>query len=278
MKRILGSVLVLAAVVAILSAAAVQANCGSCETKKASAKSDDAACAKACAKTVAAAGQKSCEKSCGAKTAAACAGKSGCDISKKLNLPSLTYRVGDFQTACSKTAEKVAAKNGASLRYVVEGKSHKDQAKAVAALAAAIDKRANDMLQVRFVVGKKCVGCPNAAASLASSKGEKVIYRVAGRDFTCDKKAKKIAERARKAVKRVSMQYKVGDKCVGGPKAAGAMAKSKGEKMQFVVGKKSTPCNIEAKLLMARAKAEAIYAAGAEPAAAGEKPAAAAKG
>jgi hypothetical protein len=124
------------------------------------------------------------------------------------------------------------------------------------------------MQTVRFVVGKDCLSCPNAAASLAKSQGKdaKIMYRVAGHEFACDKKAAQVADAAKKAARTVAMQYKVGEKCIGCPNAAASLAKSSGKKIEYQIGAKTTACNVEAKLLMAQAKIQAIYNAAETPA------------
>ena len=116
-------------------------------------------------------------------------------------------------------------------------------------------------VQPIFAVGKECVSCPNAAASIAKETNTPVKYRVANVDFTDRKEADAAALRAKQAVTSMLMAYKVGEESFCCAKMAGEAASSNGQKVQFTVQGETTSCPIDAAKKMAAAKIQALFQA-----------------
>ena len=231
--------------------------CGSHGATLAGAKSD---CGKPCPGTCGKACPGECGKAttvadkspCGAAKSAALAGAKGhCGrdrvAARLASMPKMTYKVGNLETCCKKTAKAKAQESGETIHYVVEGEAYTDYARAVESLTAVLDAKANEMRQVSYVAGGKCVHCPTAAAKLAKQGGTTVKYRVAGIDFDTKEQAEAAAKRADDAVAGIHMTYKVD----GEPAACGKSAKASGKTVTFVVGDQETCCEKTAKWMMA---------------------------
>lgn len=115
-------------------------------------------------------------------------------------LPVMTYRVGAFETCCSKTAAQKAAADSSQVGYMVLSQAYTDEASASAALSAALEKEFAQMQQIQFAVGKNCYGCPMAAKQIASKSSQSVKYRLAGFDFDTRGQAEQVAVRIEKAL------------------------------------------------------------------------------
>jgi hypothetical protein len=141
------------------------------------------------------------------KTDAAAAGKSGCPkacADKVLaGLPAMTYKVGELETPCFKTATDKAS-DDAPLQYMVDGQTYDCRGKATATLVSLLETQAEQMMTVQYAVGGKSVYCPMEAAALAKANGGKVAYRLAGLDFESKEKASDAANTIREAVAKLA--------------------------------------------------------------------------
>ena len=118
-------------------------------------------------------------------------------------LPKMTYKVGEFETCCLKTATAKAGEES-TVEYVVDGKSYGCRAEATAVLASLLEQEAETMMAVQYAVGDKSVHCPMAAKSLAKANGGKIAYRLAGMDFDSKDQADAAAEAVREAVAKLA--------------------------------------------------------------------------
>ncbi|MFQ5414889.1 MAG: hypothetical protein ACE5E6_10570 [Phycisphaerae bacterium] len=213
-------------------------------------------CAKAKAKTVAAAGTAK-KKGCCAKSAAKIAG------TEKLqailaSMPSMTFRVGDVKTGCSKQAAALVAEKHAKLTYLVGDEAFEDEAAALARLTSALDEKAAELLSMQFAVGDQCSRCPVTAKEMAKKAHKAMMYRVAGFDFTDRQAAASALKKAQDAAAKVAMAFKVGDKVYQCGKTAGATAKQADAKVTYVIGDQETPCSKRAAQLLAETKIKTI--------------------
>ncbi len=166
------------------------------------------------------------------------------------SMPKMTYKVGDFETCCSKTAGEKAAETSQAVAYVVAGESFDGEAKAMAALASALNEQVEQMTHVQYVVGDQVVGCPSSAKTMAESAGTKVTYRLAGFDFGCSEKADKVAKEIQAAVSGITLTATVDGKPVPCCKSARAAGKT----IVFSVGDEQIPCETTAQLKLAEMK------------------------
>ncbi|RME36918.1 MAG: hypothetical protein D6788_10570 [Planctomycetota bacterium] len=229
-------------------------------------------CSKKCAKakgaklTAGKAGcnKKKCSKNCAKKASLTSAkGDTECPLAKKVqavlaSLPSMTYRVGDEVTECSKAAAQMAEKSGLPIEYVVGDEVFTDKGAALERLAAVLEKEANELQTVQFVVGQKCVRCPVTAKKLARQAKGKMMYRVGGVDFASREQAEAVLAAVKDAVKDVGIAYKVGDKVYRCSKKAGEKCKKNGAKLTYIVGDEETSCPKTAKVKLAKLKVRKI--------------------
>lgn len=155
---------------------------------------------------------------------ASCCDKGGCPVSKAMAaLPKMSYQVGTQETCCAATAAKMAeAIDGGHIHFVVGKKHFHDKGKAMVALAsttekfvhsyvsthkcdksgmnfvagqsmscsqsaakiAKVAKEAMKTVSMTYKVGNESCNCPNKAAALAKTHGEKQHF-VIGKESTC---------------------------------------------------------------------------------------------
>ena len=223
--------LVCVATVLMLFAASAFADCGKCAAKSKDAASSGEVAAK-------------CAEECGGKCDGDCSScGDGCPIAKAMEaLPKMTYSVGTESTCCEHSAKALAEANGTHMHFVVGEKEFDSKDKAMLALADATEK---------FVDGF-------ATPHTCSVSGK---TSVCGTSMSCSKSAAAMADVAKKAMKTVAMSYKVGDTECQCPNQAAALAKDSGAKKEFVVGKATTCCAVDARIKLARAKYRAAVAA-----------------
>jgi len=135
---------------------------------------------------------------CGAKAACG-AKKAGCEDAGKAvlaklvkNLPSLTYRVGEFTTHCGVQAEQKAKETGSPIVYVVGEETGETEEAASARVAERLETEVAKLASVRYVAGENCFACPDEASKAAN--GEPLKYTVAGYTFETQEQADKAAE------------------------------------------------------------------------------------
>lgn len=141
------------------------------------------------------------------KTAPSAAGHSGCsrgDVAEVMaGLPQMTYKVGDLETPCFKTAVAEAG-DESKVKYVVDGKTYDCKERGTFELASLLEEEADNMMTVQYVVGDKSVYCPMAAKSLAEASGGEIAYRLAGMDFDSKDQAEAAAVAVREAVAKLA--------------------------------------------------------------------------
>ena len=154
----------------------------------------------------------------------------------------MTYMVGTEETCCSHSAETLATKHDAPVQFVVNEKTYDSKDDAMVALADATETFVNT-----FASTHTC----EASGTLT----------VAGMSTSCSATAGKRAELAKKAMDSVDMTYLVGTESCSCPMKAASLAKTSGEKEQFVVAGEKTDSSVDARLLLAQAKYKAVVAA-----------------
>ena len=164
------------------------------------------------------------------------------------NLPTMTYKVGETATCCSDSATKMAKENDKPIHYVVGAKTFEKKQEAYTALVESTEKFVND-----FVTPSKC------------EKSGKTS--IAGTSCGCPMEAGKRTELVKKAIGEVKTTYVVGEKECNCPTQAKALAETADAKTTYKVAGKSTCCNMEARLNLAKAK----YAAAVKALASTEK-------
>jgi len=141
-----------------------------------------------------------------AKTASS---KSGCDSSCKSAdycveasmaramkiLPQMTYKVGDLETPCSKTAQAKSQEMGMPVQYVVAGETYGCKIAAMNKLADLIESDVTALTEVCPTVGGEPMHCATTAAKVAAEKHAMMKYSVAGVQFDCPKHAQAVADK-----------------------------------------------------------------------------------
>lgn len=196
---------------------------------------------------------KTCCQSGQAKTAGCCSDKAG--------MPVMMYQVGTEKMACPKKASEVAKGDEKAIKFVVADKVYDNKAEAVTAYTSALETYSKDAMSVKFAVGDKCVACPMTAGEMAKKEGKAMKYRLASFDFASEEAAKKAAAAAKEAADKIEMKTMVGDKAMHCSAEAKEAAAKENKKVEYVVGQTKSCCDVEARMNLARARAEAVYAA-----------------
>ena len=166
-----------------------------------------------------------------------------CPIAKAMkDLPQMTYRIGEENTCCSKSADELAKKHNKPIQFVVAKKTYDKKEKAMVALVESTEKFVKD-----FVTPCKC--------EVSGST------KIAGQSCNCPVDAGKKTELVKAAVSKVKMSYAVGEKTCNCPKEASAIAAKSGAKKEFVVAGKKTCCEMTARLNLAHAQYKAAVEA-----------------
>jgi hypothetical protein len=194
------------------------------------------------AETVSTEAGKSCAGESCSMSGSECEGGS-CPIESAMaKLPKMTYMVGTESTCCSASAETLATKHDAPVQFVVDEKTYDSKDEAMVALA-----ESTETFVSTFASTHKCE---------VSGK-----MTVAGLSTTCSATAGKRAALAKKAMDGVDMTYLVGTESCSCPMQAASMAKTSGEKKQFVVAGETTCCSVDARVKLAHAKYKAAVEA-----------------
>jgi hypothetical protein len=197
--------------------------------------------------------------------------------------PLMQYKVGDQTTKCPQEAAKLAAAadGDPKIRYVVDDTEYSHKPEALGAHAKALEAHLAKLSELRYVVGKATLDCPQAATTLAANQHEVVKYRLASFTFEDQAAAQQAADAAREAAEKVQLKtvvdgqevcnaktgQKTGDRggcCaakggVAAKKSAGAKDASAGKKCEYVVGNVKTLCEATAKVELAQARILAAY-------------------
>lgn len=189
------------------------------------------------------AGEKTCDskKACSADKSACASGV--CPIETAMaKLPKMTYLVGTEATCCSESAATLAKTANQPIQYVVGEEKFDSKAAAMTTLVSKTEAMVSE-----FTTASKC-----------KVSGTTTI---AGCSCKCPVEAGETVAKVNSAVALVAMNYKVGTETCSCPKAAKAMAKKAGETTVFVVDGVETPCELTARLALARAKYKAAIQA-----------------
>lgn len=264
------------AVVAAASAPCL-GKCASCPDCKKDPK-NCANCPKCKSGSKTATAKSPCGKKCGTKRSGALVGADGikrcpltgkpikekdCPIGKRINavltsLPTMNYKIGDEMTGCSKYAASLAKKSNTNIQYMVGDDVFATEKDASAKLVAAYEMEINNLNSLQFAVGSDCFRCPVTAKGKAKDTGKKMVYRVAGFDFSEKTKAQDTLKQIALTIADVKMSYKVGDQKFCCDKMAGAKVKETGSTMSYIVGDNETTDEFAARLNLAEAKIRAI--------------------
>ena len=155
------------------------------------------------------------------------------------SMPNMTYRVGDFETCCSKTAAAKAGADG-KVQYVVAAKRYDNETEASIALAELLEKEIETLKTVQFAAAGKTYGCP-LSAKAAVKEGQQMQYRLAGFDFA----TKESADLALKIIncKLSGCQKDCRKDCLWGARQAGAKSRCNKGKTAQVASAKDLPCH-----------------------------------
>jgi hypothetical protein len=165
------------------------------------------------------------------------------------SLPKMTYRAGDLETCCFKTAAEKAG-GADKVHYVVDGKAYECKKLASAELASLLEKHFDEMLTVQYSVGGEYVGCPMAAQHMADEQKAEVRYRLAGVDFDSKEQAERAAKAAQDAVARLAGEKQGCSKtCDKGQTVAGKATKGCCAKGQMVAGDATKGCCAKGKMV-----------------------------
>ena len=182
------------------------------------------------------------EGQCDAKCATEC---KSCPVTEGMaKLPQLVYKVGDELACCENSAKSMATSLGKPVNYVVGKETFECPTKAFASLVEQTEKYVS----------------AHAAPKTCSVSGKTTI---AGQEMTCPVAAGEVATKVKKAMDKVVISYKVGDKACSCPVEAKTLAESTKAKTIYVVEGQETECELTARLNLARAKYKAALMASA---------------
>ncbi|UCG32503.1 MAG: hypothetical protein JSU68_12660 [Phycisphaerales bacterium] len=269
------STILMAVAILFLVSGDVWADCGACPGEGKAAAKKTEGCTKGqhdAAKVLQAGDKPGCSKSC----TKAAAGKSGCGESGTAHLkacawkpdschslaklvPTMTYKVGDKETCCSKEAAKLAGENG-KIEYLVMGETYANKAEATKAVTNLMNALTEELLTVHMVVDGESFECPKAAKQKADGTHSKVQYVALRRTFDTSESALAAIEKAKETLNDVDVTYVVDGKNMKCTKTAQKCAKE-GKKVECHVGDKTTSCPVEADMLVAQAKLMALMKA-----------------
>lgn len=171
-------------------------------------------------------------------TAAKCDGACPIETAMK-GLPKIQFKVnGKMIDGCIKCAESAAKETSKPVFYVVGKKEFKAESKAKMELVTATEKVVKD-----FATPCKCDVSKTTT--------------IAGKKCDCPVEAAERSKLVSAAMDKVVMSYKVGDKACNCPVEAKTLETSTGKPKEFVVGSQCTPCEMTARLELAKAKYKA---------------------
>jgi hypothetical protein len=181
-------------------------------------------------------------------------------------------------TPCSKSAKTVAEKSPCSAHSETTAVTVSTDGRSEEGKPCCADKKAKEAKTVSADAGKPCcadkakkaktvadkkggcgagcgAGCPcHKGAELTSAKSDTPCSKSAKGDAPCSKSAKQTADAGCPIQKKIdavltslpAMKYRVGDKTLGCPKSAAAMAEKEHTKVEYVVGDETIDCEVEA--------------------------------
>lgn len=197
---------------------------------------------------VAADGKKTCNsKTCADKLVSTDAATGVCPAACAVQtamakLPKMTFLVGDQEICCSKSAAALAKTAEEPIQYKVGDETFESQEKAFTTLVTK-----TEAMVAAFTTPSTC-----------KISGKTTI---AGKSSQCSVEAGTMAKKVQEATQLVSMKYKVGKETCTCPNSAKALAKKAGVTPTYVVNGTETPCEMTARLTLARAKYEAAVKA-----------------
>lgn len=164
------------------------------------------------------------------------------------SMPSMSYRVANFDSHCMYSAKAKAEETKAAVTFVVDGKAYDSRGDASVALASLLTDRANEMSEVTLAVGDQTFNCPHAAQGVAAKSNAKVRYQLAGFEFDDKEQATKLSKKLHETISAAAVTVKADGKTVFCAKSASASGKT----VTYVVGDEETSCDKHAKLLLAQ--------------------------
>lgn len=185
------------------------------------------------------------ESKLAAAEASACSStcSSDCKVTAAMaKLPAMTFMVGDEETCCSDSAASMAKSADQPIQFKVGEETFATKQEAFATLVSKTEEMVN-----AFTTPSTC-----------SVSG---MTTVAGKSCHCPTEAGTLAAKVSQATQLVSMKYKVGDETCSCPMSAKAMAKKAGVTPTYVVAGTETPCEMTARLALAREKYKAALIA-----------------
>jgi hypothetical protein len=150
--------------------------------------------------------------------------------------------VGDEKTCCPKSAGQLAKESDQPIHFVVGEKSFEKESAAKLALL-----KETEQFVSAFAKPQVCQVSHTTT--------------VAGKSHSCSVAAGRTADLVKSAMEKVKMTYLVGEKECHCPIEAKQVAETTGKATLFVVAREKTPCNVTARLNLARAKYKAAVEA-----------------
>jgi hypothetical protein len=169
--------------------------------------------------------------------------------------------VGDTETSCPVTAEKMASEKGTTVAYKVGDKKFACHEEAGKAYAAALNGYLTKITTVQYKVGDETTSCSVSAASMAEKANCSVGYKLASFEYHCPVQTKSATIAALKAIDSVRVTYQVGESTFNNADIAAKVAELTGEPVVKLVGGKAAHCDIEASCYKAQAQIAAAAAA-----------------
>lgn len=177
------------------------------------------------------------------------------------DMPAIECHVGEKVTRCTTEAGKLSQASGEPIIYAVAGRTYESSGEATKAYAAQLTSYLDTATRIQFVVDGACTPCPDAASKACSEGSATMTYRVAGRDFQCAETAIRAAAMAYAASRQVQMQYVVDGECGPCPDSAKQKAATTGAHVAYRVGDQETGCEVQASVLLAKARIAAATGA-----------------
>ncbi len=184
-----------------------------------------------------------CSETC-SKEGSSCESKSCC-LEAMAKLPKMTFLVGSESVCCPDAAAALAEKNSETIKYVVASKEFDSKDDAFVALV-----EETEAFVKAFTTPAKCE---------ASGKTS-----LCGTSTGCCETAAKQADAVSKAIKGIMVSYQVDGKEAACVNCAKAASEKTGKPIEYVVAGETTQCELNARLMAAKAKYEAAIKAIAE--------------
>lgn len=176
--------------------------------------------------------------------------------------PAMAYRVGDETLTCPMTAKSIAEKSHSEMSFVVSGVAYEAEADAKAAHAAEMQRFADSLTRVSFVINGQKTQCADTIAKACDSAQDmKVQYQVGPAVFDSAEEAVRAAAAAYSAMQAVSMTYAVNGETTHCSIDAAAKSKACGSPVEYMVNGQKAGCGEDARYMLIREQVAAAVAA-----------------